>query len=36
MTTAICIVGGVMLLVAGGVWGCLSMAAREDSRWGDK
>lgn len=27
---------GALLVVVGGLWICLSMAAREDRRWGDK
>jgi heme/copper-type cytochrome/quinol oxidase subunit 4 len=36
MIAVICSVVAVMLVVIGGLWICLSMAAREDSRWGDK
>ena len=27
---------GALLVIAGGLWMCLSMAAKEDRRWGDK
>lgn len=27
---------GALLVIGGGLWICLSMAAQEDRRWGDK